>query len=137
MSVSAAVRAAMASRVCFMRLGASLVQRGPPRAHKALLAEEVLWTGPLATTRTRAAPIATVSRLGPSRSYAVVSFAGLGSVIVPEFVLAAIWPSSQSTGAARVATVAIRTGDVAEEWSTPPRTRDGGLGSTLDAWQRE
>ena len=74
-------RAAMASRVSFVRLGASLVQRGPPRAHKALLAEEVLWTGPLATTRTRAAPIATVSRLGPSRSYAVVSFAGLGSVI--------------------------------------------------------
>ena len=75
------VRAAMASRVCFMRLGASRVQRGPPRAHKALLAEEVLWTGPLATTRTRAAPIASVSRLGPSRSYAVVSFAGLGSVM--------------------------------------------------------
>ena len=96
-------RAAMASRVSFVRLGASLVQRGPPRAHKALLAEEVLWTGPLATTRTRAAPIASVSRLGSSRSYDAASFAGLGSVIVPEFVLAAIWPSSQSTGAARVA----------------------------------
>ena len=108
-------RAAMASRVSFVRLGASLVQRGPPRAHKALLAEEVLWTGPLATTRTRAAPIATVSRLGPSRSYAAVSFAGLGSVIVPKFGLAAIWQASQSTGAARDAARAIRQGGVPEK----------------------
>ena len=128
----------MASRVSFVRLGASLVQRGPPRAHKALLAEEVLWTGPLATTCTRAAPIATVSRLGPSRSYANASFAGLGSVIVPKFGLAAIWQGLAEYGcSAKVAAGAIRPEDVAEEWCTPPRTRDGGLGSTLDAWQRE
>ena len=105
-------RAAMASRVSFVRLGASLVQRGPPRAHKALLAEELLWTGPLATTRTRAAPIAIVSRLGSSRSYDAASFAGLGSVIVPEFVLAAIWQARRVRVQRGSPTGAIRPGDV-------------------------
>ena len=123
----------MASRVSFVRLGASLVQRGPPRAHKALLAE-VLWDGPAGD---HAHASRSNCKCQPSRLLSVVCCGLLRwfGLCYHTLIAARLFTSlGLAYGCiAKVATAAIRPGDVAEKCSTPPRTRDGGLGTRLDA----